>query len=301
MQLSFFILLSMLFFPVSAGAQGHHIYCDMADSTAATQRCLKKHLDAAQRRLNKIYGDLEIKLEEESKKQELKDLQQTWLRYRDEECMWEAERTETPSLKRINELSCMARVTDDRADLLAVIATDEESETGVREYGSFPRWMNVLAKDHPEIYWNYGKRSSEDLNCDDDPEQIMVGTILAKQAAVASEEESKQDISYNQEMVLSIVENPATGRPKARLFKFLVSEEDRLDTLCSDNVSTQIEAETVAKIEEGEDSTKEESCNTYLTIKNGSCIPKKIKWDGKNFVLQKPPVSDDKQEEEKKK
>ena len=83
----FFLLLSFVSFPVfEASAQGHSQYCSQADSTAAIQKCLKRHLDSAQNRLNKIYTSLSDGLEGEQK-EELKELQKNWLRYRDAECM----------------------------------------------------------------------------------------------------------------------------------------------------------------------------------------------------------------------
>jgi uncharacterized protein YecT (DUF1311 family) len=280
-------LLFILLLPAPVLAQGHNTYCNMADSTAATQSCLKKHLDAAQQRLNKTYNKLETQLETEEKKQELKSLQQTWLDYRDAECAWEAESTETASLKRINELSCMARVTDDRADLLTVIATDDELEGGAREYGSFPRWMNVLAKDYPLVYWDYGKRFTEDLNCDDEAEQMMTGIVV-----------EQQEDGLKEEIVVAVTQNPATGRPKPVLFDFNVGEQMDEETLCSGQITLQVsEVKELPK----ENEETEEYCPVYLAVKHGTCAPRKIKWTGKNFELEPLPVSDEQIQEEKNK
>jgi len=263
----------------------------MADSTAATQACLKKHLDEAQRRLNKIFDSLNNDLESAQKKAQLKDLQKTWLNYRDAECMWEMEQTETASLKRINELSCMARVTDDRADLLTVIAMDQEVEGGAREYGSFPRWMNVLAKDHSSVYWDYGKRFAEDLNCDEEPEQIMTGVTI----------QSKDD-ALSQEIVIAVSQNPVTGRPKPTLFTFDVAQEASEKTLCSAQVGLNARNETPVKKEESKDGVEEEkTCTQYLEIKHGNCETRKIKWNGKAFELEALPVPEETEKQEKKK
>lgn len=266
MRILFSLLLLFLIAPSMAMAQGHNIYCDMADSTAATQNCLKKHLDASQKRLNKTYDALSRHFEEEEKKQELKVLQQTWLQYRDAECSWEVDQTETPSLKRINELSCMARLTDDRADILGVVTMDEESIGMVREYGSFPRWMNVLAKDHPTVYWDYGHRFARDLNCDDESEQIMTGSIIKKKDGVLT-----------QEVVIAVAQNPSVGRPRANVFRFPVADEKSNDNLCSATIGLNA---TNKKDEGGK-------CLSTLSIKHGLCAAKNIQWDGKNFsVLQ---------------
>jgi len=299
MRISFLILLLLRIAPAPVIAQGHNVYCDMADSTAATQACLKKHLDGAQRRLNKIFDRLNSDLDSEEKRAQLKDLQKTWLDYRDAECMWEMEQTETASLKRINELSCMARVTDDRADLLTVIVMDQEAEGGAREYGSFPRWMNVLAKDYPAVYWDYGKRFSDDLNCDEEPEQIMMGMTVQKEGDVLS-----------QDIIVAVAQNPATGRPTPKLFTFDVEQEASEKALCSAQIGLTVREEKQAQKESkkdeaaqevGEETEEEKTCLRYLEIKHSNCKARKIKWDGKAFDLEALPVPDETPEEEKKK
>ncbi len=45
---AFFLTILALNTPQSF-AQGHGAYCEQADSTAATQTCLKRHLDTAQK------------------------------------------------------------------------------------------------------------------------------------------------------------------------------------------------------------------------------------------------------------
>ena len=77
-----------------ANAQGHGGFCEKADSTAATQACLKRHLDSAQRRLNMVYQKLSGQLEDEDKTS-LEELQQSWIAYRDAECEWESTQSET--------------------------------------------------------------------------------------------------------------------------------------------------------------------------------------------------------------
>lgn len=280
----FFLFLGLVSFSFNAHAQGHSAYCNMADSTAAVQSCLKTHLGAAQKRLNQIYDSLYQKLGTEKKRNELKELQQSWLKYRDSECKWESESTETPALKRINELSCMARVSEDRADLLGVISTDEEFARTPREYGSFPRWMNVLAKDYPSIYWNYGKRSAIDLNCDEEAEQIMVGM-----SAKPSQLQDQSEPLYNQEIILSIVENPSTGRPKAKLFKFPLVKEDLEGSICMDFTNYSVKKAVLEEDESGK-------CPLFLEVTHGTCRPKIIQWDGKNFILQKQPNLEIKEE-----
>ena len=254
----FFLTFCFSFFIFSAPvlAQGHEAFCQQADSTAASQACIKRHLDSAQRRLNKIYQKLNAELKDE-KLEELKELQKTWLLYRDAECMWESGRVMTPAVRRIHELSCMARVTEDRADLLMVAYADGEAEGLRQEYGSFPRWMNVLAKDYPDVFWNYGRRSSFDLDCDGEDEYIMQGikTVVQKSDKSEKDEEEDQNLKkgFAKEVVVAIVQNPPTGRPKPKIFDFSVTEDDSSDSVCSDAITVEFLQKPEIKAEPNED------------------------------------------------
>lgn len=293
------LLCFLAMMPVQAMAQGHSVFCGQADSTAASQECLKRHLDSAQKRLNKVYQELGSALEGE-KLGELKELQSTWLNYRDAECMWESERSVTPSLKRINELSCMARVTDDRADLLTVIYGDGTDGVSQREYGSFPRWMNALAKDHSDIYWHYGGRTDSDLNCDGENEYVMRGvrmSALKMDKAKTDRADGEEDagagdqpvnLIYESNMVLAIAQNPPTGRPTAKIIEFPVQTGGTGHTVCSDNVSFQFGERPAPKavLEEEGGQPQEPACRRFLQLNQKGCDPKIISWTGKEFALE---------------
>ncbi len=280
-RIFFVFLFSFVFILPSKGfAQGHGMYCEQADSTAATQQCLKKHLDTAQNRLNRIYKLLDDALEGE-RKEELAALQKTWLEYRDAECMWEAENSENSSLKRINELSCMARVTDDRADILTVVHEDKIQLDTVREYGSFPRWMNVVAKENPRVYWDYGSRKGFDLDCDGEDEYLMSG-ITTQPAPFDKNEEAEEEVSdvknFNNVLNISITQNPAVGKPTTKIFKFPIQQEDSAETICSQYFEQ--------KFNEGDVLSEEiTECQASLEIQSEKCMPKIIQWDGKDFAL----------------
>lgn len=266
-----------------ASAQGHGAFCAKANSTAETQRCLKRHLDAAQKRLKETYGDLTKKLEGESLSQ-LKELQATWLRYRDAECMWEAARSSTTALKRVNEISCMARVTDDRADLLE-IALNDSGDAGIqREYGSFPRWMNALSQDYSEVYWNYGARMNADLNCDGVDEYIMQGVVNIAHKNEGEEAEDKK--LFEQQSVLAVVQNPPVGRPSADIFRFKVSPTSDDASICNDTLSLAPEIIEQEATDEGVEEAPAVICQSRLVLKDKGCDTKYIQWAGKNFELQ---------------
>lgn len=285
--------------PTQAIAQGHSAFCGQADSTAASQECLKRHLDSAQKRLNKVYKELGGKLDAD-KLTELKELQSTWLNYRDAECMWESENSVTPSLKRVNELSCMARLTDDRADLLTVIYGDGTDSVSQREYGSFPRWMNALAKDHSDIYWHYGGRTNMDLNCDGEDEYVMRGVRVSALKMDKSKTDPKPDadgkeveaapvnLIYEAKTVIAVTQSPPTGRPNAKIFEFPVQAEDSADAACSENISFQFgeKPEVAAAAPEEGEVPQEQACRAYLQLNQKGCAPKIISWTGKEFALE---------------
>lgn len=267
-------------------AQSHGMYCDQADSTAATQNCLKRHLDTAQKRLKQVYDSLNMSMEDE-KKQELVQLQKNWLAYRDAECTWEANNVENPSLKRTNELSCMARLTDDRADILTIAREDKVELGTAREYGSFPRWMNVVAKENAGTYWNYGGRKGFDLDCDGEDEYVMHGLKtdefkIEPYLKETEEGEEKQNFSqsvFENQVVVSISQNPPVGKPTTQAFKFLVNNKDSESNICSQNISLDFtEGDLIAE--------ENKICDAKLKISAGKCEPKVIIWTGKDFDFE---------------
>lgn len=273
-----FVFAALYILPTPVMAQGHGVYCEQADSTAATQKCLKRHLDSAQKRLKTIYDTLNAGMDDE-KKQELSELQKSWLAYRDAECMWEAQNADTASLKRINELSCMARVTDDRADILTIVHEDKIQLDTVREYGSFPRWMNVVAKENTDVFWNYGKRTGIDLDCDGEDEYLMSGIQSEMIEVKATEDVEKTEYNiFKNHVVLALAQNTSVGKPTAQIFKFLVNEEGGEDAVCSQNLTLNYNA--------GEKS-EDEVCQARLEIKAGKCDPKNIIWTGEKFEIEK--------------
>ncbi len=282
----FFLIFS---FPYLAQAQGHSTYCKDVDSTAASQDCIKEHLKSEQNRLNEIYEKLKESLDVEIR-EELQTLQNIWLTYRDAECMWEAARPEETVLKHIYELSCMARVTEDRADLLTVAYGDSTAISVQREFGDFPRWTNALAKENPGIFWDYGTRLEGDLNCNDLDEHAMIGIKMDEKAP---------------DIYLAIVENPPVGKPKSTLFKFPVvaeEEEEIENAICSDTVKIEIIDTVVpAKTDEvADDEVVDEVCHRSLILTPKNCQSKTVNWTGKTFDLAVEEADTNEKEIEKK-
>lgn len=269
----------LLGFNQAAHAQGHSLYCSHAESTAASQKCLQRHLDASKKRLNRVYQELNKTVEGDAL-EKLKELQVSWLAYRDAECSWEASLSENPSLKRVNELSCLARVTDDRADILSVAlqdekASDDQSETQ-REYGAFPRWMNVVAKQAPKVTWNYKDRTRFDLDCDGDDEFVMTGLSYK-----ASEDPVLHTVMYH----VALSENPPVGKPTVRMFDFdVIAENQDGEDICSVSPNMSF---TAGEQNQDSDNEVDVSCSARLTLKSKNCQDQVIYWSGTEYALEK--------------
>lgn len=244
-------LLIFAFFLTTSDSYAAQKFCEKADSTAATQACLKRHLDSAQGKLKKVYEKLSSTLDEQQQNS-LKALQQKWIDYRDSACIWEQEQSESPSLQKLNELSCLVRITTDRKDILMAIYEHDVKSDMPREYGSFPRWMNVVAKDHPNVAWFYGKREAVDLNCDNSDEYTMNG------------------LNKKGQTVYAVIRNPEIGRAQTDVFAFPSDE----DSKCSSEPS-------FSKVVKAADEDK--NCPSEITVKRKGCDDSKIIWTGKKF------------------
>ena len=122
--------------------------------------------------------------------------------------MWESTQTESAPLKRINEMSCMARLTDDRTDILTVIYDETSLVGGRKEFGSFPRWMNVVSSDYPQAGWQYGKRQSFDLNCDN--EKLKDILITLKETAIEVNKNYSKQLGIPQSTAITCVKPSGT-------------------------------------------------------------------------------------------
>ena len=84
----FIFVLFFIQFCFASPSQAMLPACEKADSTSSIQNCLRNELEVQQERLNKIYNTIDINLRHKKDKK-LEELQQVWLDYRDQECMWQ--------------------------------------------------------------------------------------------------------------------------------------------------------------------------------------------------------------------
>ena len=154
----------------SAGQAFRH--CEHAQNTTDILGCVKIRHDKAQEKLNTVFEKVlgQQPADQEENLSTLRAAQKDWIVYRNQQCSWETQQVETESLKRIQELDCLAELTEQRTGVLSSSLKQEENaeaETeGLEKYSAFPRWMNVVARENPDVFWRYGDHMRVDLDCD---------------------------------------------------------------------------------------------------------------------------------------
>lgn len=273
-----FILLFIFSFgfmamPVSAKAAS--INCDKARSSADVMRCLTRENDQAQADLNKAFDTLSMQKTGEALT-EVKDVQAQWINYRDLNCAQETANLETESLVRLESLRCTNRLTHERIRAIENSLTKDQEVAILGEATTQPRWMNALAEDFPNTYWRYGSRIVGDMDCDGDLEYVMSGMRQTKSAGL--------------QPVISISENPLTGRPDSALIPLpLESPVSEAETAvkCGLLASVSFSAMPVTSVEvapvEGVEALQ---CANHISISTANCPPRVIQWDGARYELK---------------
>ncbi|MEM8833601.1 MAG: lysozyme inhibitor LprI family protein [Pseudomonadota bacterium] len=285
----------LLSFAFASPSQAMLPACEKADSTSSIQNCLRNELEVQQERLNKIYNTIDTQFEEQEDKKELEELQQVWLDYRDQECMWESNHADTPALKNVSELSCMVKVTTNRANLLEAAYMDID-ETQTRQHTEAPRWENALSNDHKGFIWEIDTPIMAELTCDEVDEIIVEG---ARYYETPNEEEEGLK-AFAKNRAIAIVQNPAVGKPTIKLFEFTVFEKDEPDGICDDDLSYEFEKEEPVSEEnaKAEEDAAPETCMSKIIVKQKKCTDKEIMWSGSEFVLHQ--VEDEEKEQSEK-
>lgn len=298
----FFVFLSLGFlFPVETQARTYSGYCDMAESTADVLDCVKEHNDNAQNRLKDVFEQV-VRLQEKEEDDALPHSQKEWVSYRNSQCAWEADQEDNPALKRVVELSCLADLTDQRSDRL-MLTLNQEKNIAPREFGASPRWLNVLVRDYPDVFWDLGGRRRFDLDCDGNYEQIISG-VLIKTKALSDKKKDTVELSSTPflELVFAVVKNPATGRPEPQIFQFPLDELSvEKASFCKAKLSFAVVSASLSekKLVQEKEQENEKACSTALQIMDGVCAPVHIFWNGTEYLI-KTIESDSLNEESKK-
>lgn len=281
MRWAFLFLLILLLFPappVFAGPGGQN--CDKARSSADVMRCLTRENEQAQADLNKAFDTLSMQKSGDDLTR-VKDTQAQWIKYRDQDCAFETEHLETESLKRLESLRCINRLTQER-----IVAIENSLEKSVEdeiigEATTQPRWMNALAEDYPDVFWRYGTSVEGDADCDGEMEYMMTGLRQTEE-------------SGGLEPLVSISENPATGRPQSAVIvlpQAKDAEEDETLEQCGALLEIEfkaVEVEAVETTEQSEEQPEEQvsECANQILIHTVNCPQRILYWGGDSYALK---------------
>lgn len=280
----FLTVLAGVVFAHEAQAQKAFSHCDQATHTGDILACLNKRNDKAAADLNKIYDDV-LRTQLPENLENFYNVQTEWLQYRDQECAWQAAQVDTESLRRVKELSCLTDLTIERSAGLELFVKDQQVPFAEKEMGyePFPRWMNVVANEYPDIFWRYGDHLKTDLDCDGQKEEIMLGWKVG----LSMPGENAQS-SHNVEAVISITDNPITGKPRSVLF--FMNSDDEEGVMCDPNPKlTVVNYNPPPLDEEGPEAAAQ--CDIALQVKAGACSPRLIFWDGQTYSFD-PPIKE---------
>lgn len=286
MRLALALILIVAVFAVLTGVQtelraqpnvAYPDHCEKAKNTADIMACVKKAHEKAQKNLNRLYEESAATIEtvEPESLEKFRATQKDWIEYRDQECGWMMQRNESESFSRIRELSCLTKLTNARAEILAELLEREEKDFTHRQFEVFPLWMNVLADENPEVYWKYGSRKKIDIDCDGQEEDIITGINPGKddvrtQVVLAIAEKSK--MGRPQTVVLKIEHNPEASDEKA-----FCNTDVKLNVVTEKHV--QKAATEDDKTQEGDDKI----CHTQLRVEDGICPAKILQWTGNSY------------------
>ena len=277
MRSAFLFFLVLLFSPVSsvfAGPGGQN--CDKARSSADVMRCLTRENEQAQIDLNKAFDALSMQKSGEDLTR-VKDTQAQWVKYRDQDCVFETEHFETESLKRLESLRCINRLTQERIVAIENSLEKSAEDEIIGEATTQPRWMNALAEDHPDVFWRYGASVEGDADCDGEMEYLMAGLRQTEE-------------SGELEPLISISENPATGRPQSAVIVLpSVTDAEGGETPGQCGALFEIEFKAVeVEATEGEEQSEEqiEECANRVLVNTANCPPRVIHWSGDSYAFK---------------
>lgn len=117
--LALLLACATLFATVSAQRRGTKDPCADPQSQAEMNMCAAKKFKAADAELNRVYNQLVAKLGDDAGQRErLKTVETSWLKYRDDNCDYEAAAYEGGSIKPLIYSTCLERMTKSRTEEL---------------------------------------------------------------------------------------------------------------------------------------------------------------------------------------
>lgn len=258
MVIHFLLIPLLLILSIPVGAQAPHAPCEKAEHTADLVTCLSKQNDIVQNRLNELFLSIVENHEALDKDIEvLWDVQKGWLAYRDKECQNQVDAEETISLKRVQELKCIQELTEQRIAILELSFPKQDAE--IEQSEILPLWMNVVAREYPDVFWDFGQRLQTDLDCDGIDDHAMLG-ITTKEQSVG--------------VVLTVAKTPETGRAETELFTFDVKSKIPSEQVkfCTPSMSaTAVVNSELISLEDQEKDAVKKLCEKQLVIVDHKC------------------------------
>jgi uncharacterized protein YecT (DUF1311 family) len=103
---------------VLVAASAADIDCNNAMDQNSMNMCADKDYQAADKKLNDVYGKLATALDDAGYKAKLKTAQRAWIQFRDTECTFEVAENEGGSIYPLVYSGCLTRVTGARTNEL---------------------------------------------------------------------------------------------------------------------------------------------------------------------------------------
>lgn len=242
--------------------------CDKARSSADVMKCLTKVNQRVETELNRVFDALSIQSEADALTR-IKETQAQWLDYRNSNCDQETAKFDAESLKRIEGLRCRNRLTRERITAIENATEESVQDRIVGEAPGQSRWMNALAEDYPDVFWHYGARIEGDTDCDGDMEHVMSGLRVDAQSGELLP-------------VISVSENPATGRPHSVVVIVPLAEgQEDEEPLMECGLVSEISFTAVPKAPVDDEAPADEAgddtqCANFVTVHPAHCRARKL-------------------------
>lgn len=200
-----------------AAAQEFFGSCDQITNDVEAMECVRSHKDKILDQLNILYDDLSASLDAPAL-EKLRDAQTHWVQYRTQQCAMEGELAKQDSLKTLYRLECIEQLTQSRYNHLSRLY-NWNNDNQPRQFGEYPKWINILERNYPQIFWDLKSAQEFDINCDGSDEYIIAGV----------------DVAGGTQPVLSVVN--VNGGARAVEYFSVIDAEDMADTTNMGDIS----------------------------------------------------------------
>lgn len=199
-----------------AVAQNPFGSCENVKSSAEALKCVKDNKEKAQAKLNKLFEQVAKTLDEDDLVR-FRNAQREWVQFRTEQCQLEQQLARVESLRTLYRLECIEKLTLARLAHVGKLIEWHESDQP-REFGDYPRWVNIIEQDHPDIVWDLKSRVNADLDCDGKDEHAITGVEI-RNGETSQTGESGEDI-FDISVAIGILKNDNANRPESVVKKF---------------------------------------------------------------------------------